>query len=54
MAGKVTKNVMYTPMRVVRLMPDFRMFRMWYKTCRATSATTRSCWPSSPSSSATG
>jgi DUF1009 family protein len=30
MAGKVTKNVMYTPMRVVRLMPDYRMMRMWY------------------------
>ncbi len=30
MAGKVTKNVMYTPMRVVRLWPDFRMFQMWY------------------------
>lgn len=30
MAGKVTKNVMYTPMRIVRLCPDFRMMRMWY------------------------
>lgn len=30
MAGKVTKSVMYTPMRIVRLMPDFRMLRMWY------------------------
>ncbi len=30
MAGKVTKNVMYTPLRVVRLMPDYRMFRFWY------------------------
>jgi len=35
MAGKVTKNVMYTPMRVVRLMPDYRMFRMWYGSLRA-------------------
>ena len=35
MAGKVTKNVMYTPMRVVRLWPDYRMFRMWYGTVRA-------------------
>jgi hypothetical protein len=30
MAGKVTKNVMYTPWRVVQLCPDLRMFRMWY------------------------
>jgi DUF1009 family protein len=35
MAGKVTKNVMYTPMRIVRLWPDYRMFRMWYGTVRA-------------------
>jgi DUF1009 family protein len=30
MAGKVTKNVMYTPWRILQLWPDFRMFRMWY------------------------
>jgi UDP-2,3-diacylglucosamine hydrolase len=30
MAGKVTKNVMYTPFRAIRLMPDYRMARMWY------------------------
>ena len=35
MAGKVTKSVMYTPMRVVRLWPDYRMFRMWYGALRA-------------------
>jgi hypothetical protein len=35
MAGKVTKNVMYTPMRVFRLWPDYRMFKMWYGTLRA-------------------
>ncbi len=35
MAGKVTKNVMYTPLRFVRLMPDARMIRMWYSTCHA-------------------
>jgi len=35
MAGKVTKNVMYTPWRIVQLCPDYRMFRMWYYTCRA-------------------
>ena len=35
MAGKVTKNVMYTPWRIVRLCPDWRMLRMWYRTCRA-------------------
>ena len=35
MAGKVTKNVMYTPRRVLQLWPDYRMFRMWYYTCRA-------------------
>ena len=31
MAGKVTKSVMYTPGRVVRLMPDLRMIRFWCK-----------------------
>jgi DUF1009 family protein len=35
MAGKVTKNVMYTPWRVVQLCPDYRMLHMWYLTCRA-------------------
>jgi DUF1009 family protein len=30
MAGKVTKNVMYSPWRIVQLWPDYRMFRMWY------------------------
>ncbi len=35
MAGKVTKNVMYTPKRILQLWPDYRMFRMWYYTCRA-------------------
>ena len=35
MAGKVTKQVMYTPMRFVQLWPDARMIRMWYRTCRA-------------------
>ena len=29
MAGKVTKSVMYTPGRFVRLMPDLRMIRFW-------------------------
>ena len=32
MAGKVTKNVMYTPFRLVQLAPDWRMIRMWYST----------------------
>lgn len=35
MAGKVTKNVMYTPWRFVQLWPDYRMIHMWYRTCRA-------------------
>jgi DUF1009 family protein len=30
MAGKVTKNVMYTPWRFVQLCPDYRMLRMWH------------------------
>ena len=30
MAGKVTKNVMYTPFRMIQLMPDWPMLRMWY------------------------
>ena len=34
MAGKVTKSVMYTPMRFVQLWPDARMLRLWYKTTR--------------------
>jgi UDP-2,3-diacylglucosamine hydrolase len=35
MAGKVTKNVMYTPMRAVRLWPDLRMIHFWFNTLRA-------------------
>ncbi len=35
MAGKVTKNVMYTPMRIVRLWPDARMLHFWLNTLRA-------------------
>jgi DUF1009 family protein len=35
MAGKVTKSVMYTPFRIIRLCPDLRMLRFWYKTVRA-------------------
>jgi DUF1009 family protein len=31
MAGKVTKNVMYTPWRMVQLRPDLRMLQMWYR-----------------------
>lgn len=30
MAGKVTKSVMYTPMRFLQLWPDWRMIRMWH------------------------
>ncbi len=35
MAGKVTKNVMYTPWRFVQLRPDWRMIQMWYRRDRA-------------------
>ena len=35
MAGKVTKNVIYTPWRVVQLCPDFRTIRWWYGRNRA-------------------
>lgn len=35
MAGKITKSVMHTPMRVVRLMPDLAMLELWYRVCRA-------------------
>ena len=31
MAGKVTKNVMYTPWRMVQLLPDLRMLEWWYR-----------------------
>ena len=31
MAGKITKAVMHTPWRVLRLLPDLRMFRFWYR-----------------------
>lgn len=34
MAGKVTKNVMYTPFRLVRLWPDPRMIHFWHRTVR--------------------
>src|SRR4051794_3560565 len=30
MAGKVTKNVMFTPFRTIQLLPDLRMMRFWY------------------------
>src|SRR5262249_3210508 len=35
MAGKVTKNVMYTPWRIVQLWPDLRTLRWWYRRNRA-------------------
>lgn len=35
MAGKVTKSVMYTPWRFVRLAPDLRMIRFWLHTLRS-------------------
>ncbi len=35
MAGKVTKNVIYTPWRTVQLMPDWRTIVMWYRRGRA-------------------
>jgi DUF1009 family protein len=34
MAGKVTKAVMYTPFRLLRLWPDTRMLRFWYTRLR--------------------
>jgi hypothetical protein len=34
MAGKVTKSVMYTPFRWLRLIPDVRMLQFWYQTLR--------------------
>ena len=34
MAGKVTKSVMHTPLRIIRLMPDWRMIHFWHTTCR--------------------
>ncbi|QEH35335.1 hypothetical protein OJF2_38860 [Aquisphaera giovannonii] len=35
MAGKVTKNVIYTPWRVVHLCPDLRTLRWWYRRPRS-------------------
>jgi UDP-2,3-diacylglucosamine hydrolase len=35
MAGKVTKNVMYTPWRMIQLFPDLRTLRWWYSRNRA-------------------
>lgn len=34
MAGKVTKNVMYTPWRMVQLCPDPRTIQWWYRRTR--------------------
>jgi len=31
MAGKVTKNVMYTPWRMLQLCPDLRTLQWWYR-----------------------
>ena len=35
MAGRVTKNVIYTPWRIVQLCPDFRTLLWWYRRSRA-------------------
>jgi UDP-2,3-diacylglucosamine hydrolase len=35
MAGKVTKNVIYTPWRTIQLCPDFRTLQWWYRRSRA-------------------
>ncbi len=35
MAGKVTKNVMYTPWRMLQLCPDLRTIHWWYRGQRA-------------------
>jgi UDP-2,3-diacylglucosamine hydrolase len=35
MAGKVTKNVIYTPWRVLQLCPDLRTVQWWYRRTRA-------------------
>jgi DUF1009 family protein len=35
MAGKVTKNVIYTPWRVLQLCPDLRTLQWWYRRERA-------------------
>ncbi len=35
MAGKVTKNVIYTPWRFVQLCPDFRTLQWWHRRSRA-------------------
>jgi DUF1009 family protein len=35
MAGKVTKNVIYTPWRTVQLCPDLRTLQWWYRRSRA-------------------
>lgn len=35
MAGKVTKNVIYTPWRFIQLWPDLRTLQWWYRRSRA-------------------
>jgi DUF1009 family protein len=34
MAGKVHKGIMYTPLRIIRLAPDLRTIRAWYRSTR--------------------
>jgi DUF1009 family protein len=34
MAGKVTKNVIYTPWRILQLCPDLRTIQWWYRRTR--------------------
>ena len=34
MAGKVTKNVIYTPWRILQLAPDLRTLKWWYRHTR--------------------
>jgi UDP-2,3-diacylglucosamine hydrolase len=34
MAGKVRKTVMFAPFRILRLLPDLRTFRLWFRRVR--------------------
>ena len=55
MAGKVTKNVIYTPWRVLQLWPDLRTFQWWYRRTRARQSRRLDlAVADQPSSSATG
>ena len=45
MIGAVSKRRIYSPLRLIRNIPDLRTARLFYAGCGRTNATTPCCWP---------